>query len=102
MGSESLTIDEKMRSIDNVWKDKIAQERLMPYKTLEERMVQYKRECDERVKREIEAEVNRVRELEIAQVRMTEASNYRKQLNEYQSELDTMHQENIKELKRSE
>ena len=60
MGSESLTIDEKLRAIDNSYKDRIAQERLMPFKTLEERMVQYKRECDDRVKREIEAEVNRV------------------------------------------
>jgi len=74
----------------------------MPYKTLEERMIQYKRECDDRVRAEVEAEVNRVRELEVAQVRMTEASNYRKQLNEYQSELETMHQEKIRELKQRE
>ncbi len=62
-------------------------------------MLKYKRECDERVRREVDAEVQRVRELEVAAARMEEASNYRKKINEFQNELDSLHQQKIKELK---
>lgn len=62
-------------------------------------MLKYKRECDERVRRDVEAEVSRVRELEVSRVRMEEAAKYRKSINDFQSELDALHQDKIKELK---
>ena len=67
----------------------------MPFKILEERMVKYRRECDERVRKDVHEEVRRVREIEIAQVRIEEAANYRKermdQINDLESELENMH-----------
>ena len=94
-----MSIDQRLKEIDFAMRDSLAAEKLMPYKVLEERMVKYKRECDERMRKEIEAQVKRVRELEVAQIRIEEAANYRKQVNEFQYELEAMHQEKIKELK---
>lgn len=48
---------------------------------------------------EVESEVNRVRELELSRIRLEESAKYRKMINEFQSELDSMHQEKVKELK---
>jgi len=98
-GESSISMEQKLKEIDYKMKEKLSIENAMPYKVLEERMVQYKRECDERVRREVEAEVKRVKELDLAQMRMEEASNYRKKINEFQEELDALHKEKIKDLK---
>lgn len=80
-------------------KSSMAAESTMPYKIIEERMVKYQRECDERVRREVEAEVNRFKELELSQLRLQESAKYREKIDEFQNELDSIHQEKIKELK---
>lgn len=77
----------------------MSSERLLPFKTLEERMLKYKWECDERVWTEVDAEVKWVKELECSWIWMEESAKYRKMINEFQSELDSIHQEKIKELK---
>lgn len=46
-GTEGFTIDQKLKLIDNKFKETMAAERLIPFKTMEERMLRYKRECDE-------------------------------------------------------
>ena len=60
-GTESFTVDQKLKLIDNKFQERMAAERLVPFKTMEERMLKYKRECDERVWREVEAEIEWVR-----------------------------------------
>lgn len=74
-------------------------EKLLPFKTLEERFIKYKWECDERVRMEVESEVSRVKELELSWIKLEEAAKYRKMITEFQTELDSMHQEKVKELK---
>ena len=74
-------------------------EKVMPYKILEERMIKYKRECDERARKEIESEVARVRDIEISHVRLEEAASYRSKIAEFRNEIDSMHKEKIKELR---
>ena len=48
-GTESFTVDQKLKLIDDKFQERMAAERLVPFKTMEERMLKYKRECDERV-----------------------------------------------------
>jgi hypothetical protein len=48
-------------------------ERLMPFKTLEERMLKYKQECDMQYKMDLESEVRRLKEFELSKMRMDEA-----------------------------
>lgn len=50
MGEEGLTLDEKLRKMDLKFADRLVSERMMPFKTMEERMLKYKREVDERAR----------------------------------------------------
>jgi len=79
-----------------------AAERVMPHKVLEERMLRYKRECDERLAKEVQVAVAKVREIEISHVKLEEAAAYRTKLAEYRNELDSVHKSKIKELRQRE
>lgn len=72
MGEEGLTLDEKLRKMDLKFADRLVSERMMPFKTMEERMLKYKREVDERARAEIAAEIANIREIEVAAVRLEE------------------------------
>jgi hypothetical protein len=41
-----MTLEQKLKSIDSSMLDKQETERLIPFKTLEERMIKYKREVE--------------------------------------------------------
>ncbi|CAI2384444.1 unnamed protein product [Moneuplotes crassus] len=101
-GEEGLTLDQKLKKLDMKYMEASAAEKVMPYKVLEERMIKYKRECDERVTKEVQAAVAKVREIEISHVRLEEAAAYRTKLAEYSNELDSVHKSKIKELRQRE
>ena len=50
MGSQGLSLEQKLRNIDHGLMDRVAAERAAPFKSLEERMIKYKREMDEKFK----------------------------------------------------
>ena len=45
----------------------------MPFKSLEERMIKYKRECDLKYQIDLEKEVKRLRDFEVSKIKMEEA-----------------------------
>jgi len=45
----------------------------MPFKSLEERMMKYKRECDQKYQNDLERELKRLKDFEISKIRMEEA-----------------------------
>lgn len=98
-GEEGLTLDQKLKKVDLKYMEASAADRVMPYKVMEERMLKYKRECDERWSKEIQAEVAKIRDIEISHIRLEEAASYRAKLSEFRNELDTMHKQKLKELK---
>eukprot|EP00347_Sterkiella_histriomuscorum_P022258 403331120 len=98
-GEESLSLDQKLRKIDNNYMEKQDIERLMPFKALEERMLKYKQECDLQYKMDLENEVRRLREFESSKIRMDEAQKYRLKLQEYRDDLEKLQQDKLKELK---
>lgn len=51
------TLDNQIRELQTSYLTKREAERLLPTKTIEERMIAYQRECDERMQRELEAQV---------------------------------------------
>ena len=48
IGSEHLSLDQKLKNIDYGLMERVQVERAMPFKSLEERMLKYKRECDQK------------------------------------------------------
>jgi hypothetical protein len=48
-------------------------EKSMPFKALEERMLKYKRECDQKYQNDLESEIRRLKEFEMSRLRIEEA-----------------------------
>ena len=53
--------------------ERVQVERAMPFKTLEERMMKYKRECDQKYQDDMEKEIKRLKDFETSKIRMEEA-----------------------------
>lgn len=62
----------------------------MPFKTLEERMLKYKKEVDQKAREDLESEIRRLKEFEMSKLRIEEAQKYRQKLQEYRDELETL------------
>ena len=73
VGSESLSLDQKLRNIDYGLMERVQVERAMPFKTLEERMMKYKRECDAKYQEDLAKEIERLKQFEVSKLRMEEA-----------------------------
>ena len=67
--------------------DRVSAERAAPFKSLEERMMKYKRECDDKYRADLEKEIARLKEFELSKIRMEEASKYRKQMENFTTEM---------------
>ena len=94
-----MSLDQKLRNIDYGFMERVQIERAMPFKTLEERMMKYKRESDQKYEVDLQKEVQRLRDFEVSKIRMEEAQKYRQKLNEFSQEMETLHLEKIKDLK---
>jgi oral-facial-digital syndrome 1 protein len=88
-----------LNRIDNAYADKVSVERAAPFKTMEQRMLKYKAECEARYKSDLENEIRRLKEFEVSRIRMEEASRYRDKMDSFRQEMETMHLEKVKELK---
>jgi hypothetical protein len=53
--------------------EKLDIERVMPFKSMEEKMIKYKRELDQKYKEDLESEIRRLKDFEISKIRMEEA-----------------------------
>lgn len=57
VGSENMSLDQKLRNIDYGLMERVQVERAMPFKTLEERMMKYKREMDNKYQEDLQREI---------------------------------------------
>ena len=62
-------------------------------------MMKYKREADAKYKADLEKEIARLRDFEVSKIKMEEAQKYREKLNKFTEEMETLHLQNVKELK---
>ena len=98
-GDENMTIDQKLRNIDYGLMERVQVERAMPFKTLEERMMKYKREMDNKYNDDLKREIQRLKDFEVSKIRMEEAQKYRQKLTQFTEEMEKLHLEKVKELK---
>ena len=98
-GEHGMNLDQKLRKLDYQYMEKLEVERVMPFKTLEERMLKYKRECDAKYKEDLESEIRRLKDFELSKLRMEEAAKYRQKLQDFKDEMESLHLDKIKELK---
>jgi len=74
-------------------------ERAAPFKSLEERMLKYKQECEARYKNDLTSEIRRLKEFEVSRIRIEEAARYRDKMESFRVEMENLHLEKVKELK---
>jgi hypothetical protein len=96
---DQLSLEQKLRRIDSTMKDSQESERLMPFKTLEERMMKYKKELEAKYANDLESEVRRLKEFEMSKLRIEEAQKYRQKIQEYRDELEVLQSDKLRELK---
>ena len=101
-GSEHMSLDQKLKNIDYGLMERVQVERAMPFKTLEERMMKYKREMDNKYQDDLQREMQRLRDFEVSKIRMEEAQKYRNKLSDFTEEMEKLHLEKVKELKHRE
>ena len=63
-------------------------EMLTPSKSIEERMVKYQRDCEQRMFRDVEMQVQHFRENELTRVRLEEAQKYRTEIEAMRKQID--------------
>ena len=97
--SDMLTLDEKLRRIDHNHLEKVGIERAAPFKSLEQRMLKYKQECEARFANDLQTEVRRLKEFEVSRIRIEEASRYRDKMEAFRMEMETLHLDKVRELK---
>lgn len=57
VGEENMSLEQKLRNIDYGLMERVQVERAMPFKALEERMMKYKRECDNKYQDDLQREI---------------------------------------------
>jgi hypothetical protein len=72
-------------------------EKSSPMKSIEERMIQFQRECEERYKRESESYLNYMRETEISKVRLEESMKVREENNLIRKEFEVEYHRKLHE-----
>ena len=98
-GSESLSLDQKLKRVDYNFLEKMDMERAAPFKSLEERMLKFKQECEARYKNDLASEIRRLKEFEVSRIRIEEAARYRDKMEGFRVEMENLHLEKVKELK---
>jgi hypothetical protein len=98
--AELATMEDKLKSIEFAYLQKSSD--VPDAKTMEERMLRYRRECEARMRQELESEVTRIRELESSGVRLEEASKYRQELQKIRAETDHKYKEQLAMLRQRE
>ena len=101
-GSEHMSLDEKLKRIDYNYLEKKDIERAAPYKSMEQRMLNYKKELEARYQNDLQTQIRRMKEFELSRIRIEEADRYRDKMEAFRMEMENLHLEKVKELKQRE
>ncbi len=83
------TLDSTIMQLRNTFESKLATQAATPIKSLEERMLQYQKECDDRLKRDVELQMKLFRDNEIMKLRIQANDKARMELQAQRVELES-------------
>ena len=87
--------DQQVRELHLSYTTRRETERLLPNKTIEERMIAFQRECEDRLRKDYESQLNIMRTVEISRVRTEEANKKREELELARKELEGAYQHRL-------
>jgi hypothetical protein len=73
-------VESRLRSVEDDFSRQSEAELATPHRNVQQRMLQYQRECDSRARDEVDTELARLRESELSRVRTEERTSYAKQV----------------------
>jgi hypothetical protein len=88
-------IDQQVRELHLSYTTRRETERLLPNKTIEERMISFQRECEDRFRKEYESQVSQIRSVEMSRVRAEEADKKRKEIDSARKELEMRYEQRL-------
>ena len=91
------SLDYQMQNLRTSFLSQRDTERSSPAKSVEERMISFQKECEERYRREADSYVAYIRETEISKVRLDEAQKARNEMDALRKQLETDYQRRLQE-----
>ena len=91
------SLEHQMQNLKTSFISRRDAERSSPTKSIEEKMIAFQRECEERYRRDSESYLNYMRETEISKVRLEEAQRARVETDILRKELESEYQRRIQE-----
>lgn len=88
-------LDTQMRIISSTYQGRNEQERLFPARSMEEKMLIFQRNCEERLRNDFESQLKILRDIEISKVRLEEAHIARAELEAMRMELEATYERRI-------
>ena len=82
-------VDNQLKTIRQIYSARKAEESRFPAKSLDERMIQFERECEERHRRNLELQITYIRENEVNRARMEERKSARHEIEVLRNELES-------------
>lgn len=86
------TLDEKMNVLDDLFSSRREEQYRTGATALEDRLLKFQRQLEERFKTELKLEVSRVKDDEVARIRLEEKENFRRELDKARKELERTYQ----------
>lgn len=91
------SLEHQMQNLRNSFLSRRDAEKASPAKSIEERLIQFQRECEEKYRRDSESYVNYMRETEISKVKLEEAQKVRAETDIIRKELEADYQRRLHE-----
>ncbi|XP_053399903.1 centriole and centriolar satellite protein ofd1-like [Mercenaria mercenaria] len=86
------TLDEKMNVLDDLFSSRREEQYRTGATALEDRLLKFQRQLEERFKTELKLEVSRVKDDEVARIRLEEKENFRRELDKARKDLERTYQ----------
>jgi len=96
--SAAAILNRKLQYVTSRYTALMARESMAPQKSVEERMIRYQRDCDERAHEHIKSELKRFREIELEAMRVQERGMVRRELATQRDNLQREYQARIRRL----
>jgi hypothetical protein len=90
-----INSDQQVRELHLSYTTRRETERLLPNKTIEERMIAFQRECEDRFRKDYESQLNQVRSMEMSRIRSEEANKKRVEIDLARKELEGSYQHRL-------
>ena len=91
------SLEQRMQELHSTYLSRRDADRSAPGKSIEERMIHFQRECEERYQRDSESYINYMRETDMTKIRLEEAQKARKEIDILRKEIEADYQRKLQE-----